>query len=331
MHNFEQLPSPARYYPLEKGVYEVAPSLRLLGTDFGNGDLDKGLVQWDTQFRAFRENKVACRRESLEKYYRKHSYDEVTAGKVAIFLIERFLQTAPALFQRSDSAAGIKLDCLLTGESLSFDPQGNLLRVSGQKPSGAPPYLDALDALAAQCAEDLAVARLFPDGRDALVAGHICSPSHWAIGEKIGMDFVRVHEPVPGAERMNKTATQLVNAAIHKGPYTRFVWSFVTHTRLNQVPQAPAGVTDAEWKSPPLDLREECPFYLRIERQVTWGLPEIQAFVFSIRVSFRTAIEIRDLPRERELLKSTLRGMTSASKKYKRVPEDLTPLFTWLG
>ncbi len=323
--------NPAHYFPLEKGVYEVAPGLRKLGTPFGNGERDGYFLQFDEQLGQFLESKRACRRENLHKYYAKKDLAPSSEAALVSLLIERLCAEHPGLFSLSESSKGKRLVCRFTGETLHLDSQGKLLGVEALQPPPNPPYADAIDALVSQMPEDIALTQVGEGGTDWLAVGHVCSPSHWSITDKIGQSFFEVHEYVPGAEKMNRTASQLVQGAIQKGPYVRFVWSFVTDNRLNQNPYPPAGFTAEQWHSAPLNLSTECPFFLRIERQVTWGLPSVKAFAFAIRVYFRSAPEIRCNPAERDLLKSTLQSMTVASKRYKRVPEDLSALFSWLG
>ena len=55
---------------------------------------------------------------------------------------------------------------------------------------------------------------LTPEKRDYLTAIHLCSPSHWAAEDKIGKDFTAIHQPVPGIERINRTAPSLVDAIL---------------------------------------------------------------------------------------------------------------------
>ena len=58
-----------RYFPIDKGIYEVSPGLRPLGTDLGFGNSDKNIFQIDEGFSSARENKLACRAENLDKYF----------------------------------------------------------------------------------------------------------------------------------------------------------------------------------------------------------------------------------------------------------------------
>jgi hypothetical protein len=66
----------------------------------------------------------------------------------------------------------------------------------------------------------------------------------------------------------------------------------------------------------------EIPLFLRVERQTTWGLPEVDAALFAIRVYIYDTDEIfRALPERREILAAAIRSMSPASRIYK----GLTP------
>ena len=64
-----QLDPPARYFPITRGLYEVAPGLKLLGTDFGNGAMDRRVFQIDADFPRFRQSKLACRQDRIENMF----------------------------------------------------------------------------------------------------------------------------------------------------------------------------------------------------------------------------------------------------------------------
>jgi hypothetical protein len=78
--------SPARYFPLESGRYEVKPGLYKFGTDFGNGPADQQVFQRDDQFDRYLAVKHAARAERLAKYFCTHDYRPATAARVAEFM-----------------------------------------------------------------------------------------------------------------------------------------------------------------------------------------------------------------------------------------------------
>ena len=260
------LPSP-QYFPIERGLYEVAPGLKPLGTrfgDFDNGRLDSVVFQFDESFLAKRQEKLKARTENLAKY---HGVGALTAGvglAAVKAIVDRLTAEWPCYFLWEPVSR--VLSCQLTGELLELGPAGELLRVHGS--SVQPPYLNTFDALACQIPEDCALLQ-GGDGLGKTAMLHVCSPSHWAPEEKLGLSFLELHGPVPHFERFAKALPAIVDAIVNKGPFVRFVWSFVTDTRLNHHPAPPAGVDPAIWRGRSFNPAFEVPFYLRIERQTT--------------------------------------------------------------
>jgi hypothetical protein len=279
------LPQPAVYFPLERGVYEVAPGLYPLGHDFGNGPLDEKVVQLDQEFALFAEAKRQARAEFLQKYYVKRELPPAAERAAIGFLLSRLPREWPQAFHLATEPNRVVLTCRLTSKRILFAPETDGFALLGVEPDGAPPFACALDALISQIPEDLAIVVRDPtvpsdrgaiSGRDRLAFLHVCSPSHWAPEEKAGLDFRALHAPVPGFERLARAAGPLVEAMIQKGPFVRFVWSFVTDRRLNHHPEPPPNWELSAWRGRAFDASKpesEAPFYLRIERQVTWGLP----------------------------------------------------------
>lgn len=324
------LPDPARYFPLRSGRYEVTPGLRPLGSSFGNGDADARLFQIDTGFDRYRQNKLRCRMERLDKYVVFDDLGAPVAAFVTRFLAERFCAEYPASFHwEPQSLSARTLCCGLTGERLVFDAQMRLINASADT-GVSPAYASAWDALCCQVPEDLAVVRVSPLRGDWIAALHLCSPSHWGAEQKIGHSFVQAHAPVPGMERVNAAAEFLVEAIVHKGPWVRFVWGLSDDERLNHHPDPPSGTSVDDWHGRAWDPAASPPFFLRVERQGLWGLPEAGAALFTIRVSFISGDEIRARPDERALLRSALLSMSPASRAYKGVANCVDEIVTWL-
>jgi hypothetical protein len=330
-----KLPESARYFPIEKGIYEVAPGLKSLGTPMGNGDADLKLFQIDRNFPIYRANKLAGRQERLSKYFVTERHSPEVSTAVNRFLVHRLCEESPAWFRWQEGPKsredGGTLFCELTGEAIELDSRYELKALTS--PDNIE-YACALDALCSQFQEDLAICSKGPDGSDWLSALHLFSPSHWAAEDKIGKNFFQVHAPIPGIEKINRSAAALVDAMIHKGPYVRFVWGFGTDNRLNHHPLPPPGWDAAEWKGrsfrPEAVAEGKSPFILRYERQAIHGLPEVNASVFTIRVYFMDGEEIRQNPRERELLRSGLLSMNEESRGYKGLAQCMDQVIAWL-
>ena len=326
------LPAPAAYFPIRNGRYDTAPALHRLGTPSGNGAVDGHLFQIDSTFQRFRENKLSCRSERLGKYVCYADFAEPVREAVGRLIVTRLAVEHPGLFRAvtPGDREDVELYCVPTGERLILDPS---LRLTGVRPADSaspeadPPYIDAFDALACQVPEDIAiVVRDAIGGPDRLVALHLCAPSRWAAEEKIGRDWSAIHEPVPGMERLRTPdiASTLVGMMIDRKPMVRFTWGIEFDDRLNRHPEPPQGVSPGEWqtRTPRCDRPDgtdaaEERLYLRVERQTIWGLPEVSATVFAIRVYHTPLSALRSIPSHVEALASALRSMSPDSLHYK--------------
>ena len=312
----------ARYFPPGSGKYEVKPGLLPLGTDFGNGPADKLTFQFDARFPEYRRIKQAARAERLAKYYQTRDFAPEIAGVVCRFIARRLAQESPGLLALEERSGEVALRSALTGETLRFDPE--MRRVAG--PAVQPPYADPLDALAAQVQEDLAVVRRV-DGKDWACAIHLCFPYRWTAEEKIGLDFVTMHLPVPGMETFRKPG--MVTNMIKFGPFTRFVWELCTDDRLNHHREPPPGIDPGTWRERPFDPQHPR-LFLRVEREVLHGFPDQEAALLAVRVSFRDGEEIRKDARLREPLCKTIESMSPEALRYKGLAETRDAVLAWL-
>jgi hypothetical protein len=246
---------------------------------------------------------------------------------VSSFLVARLCQEHSEFFHYSFDGLR-KLECRLTRETLYFDEEWRFVRADS---SVTPGYASGFDALSSQVPEDLCVMQQSPDkSRNWLAAVHLCCAGHWAAEDKIGQDFVSIHVPVPGIQKINNTAAAFVDAMVRKGPFVRFAWGFATDLRLNHHPVPPQGVDPDSWRGRKFSSPDESKFYLRVERQCTWGFPEVNASLFTIRVYYVDGEQIRANPRECQLLRSALESMTPDSRNYKGLSGSIEPLLSWL-
>lgn len=312
------LPEPATYFPLPKARYTVTPGFSLITISLGNGATDARLFQIDREFDRFRHNKIAARHERLPKYVLTDSRFGVLAPDVCRLIAMRLFMEYPAFFslEMQSGGAGI-LTCRLTGERLSFDHEMRLLSVEGVN---APAYENTFDALLSQVPEDMAVVSL-PEGKpDAVAALHVTAPSHWSPESIIGQSFITTHAPVPGFAKIVVASVSLLEAIRTRPPVVRFNWGVEFTDRLNLHPQPPPGVDGGNWNRRTLDAAAPCPLFLRIERQVLWGMEAARAVLFAIRVYTRPVTELST--RERGDLREALLSMPEASREYKGLPPD---------
>ncbi len=315
-------PIAARYFPPSSGKYEVKPGLMPLGTDYGNGAADGLVFQFDASFGEYQKVKEAARAERLGKYYQTRDFAPEIMGTVCRFIARRLAEEHPGLFVLEERDDAVTLRCGLTREALRFDR--DMRRITG--PEGHPPYADPFDALASQVQEDLAVVRRV-GGKDWACAIHLCFPYRWTAEEKIGMDFVTMHLPVPGMETFRKPG--MVTNMIKWGPFTRFVWELCTDVRLNHHREPPAGIDPGAWHERPFDP-EHPRLFLRVEREVLQGFPEQEAALLAVRISFRDGEEIRRDAALRDPLCATIESMSPEALRYKGLGENRDAVLAWL-
>lgn len=147
---------PPRYFPIERGLYEVAPGLKPLGFSYGNGELDEKIFQIDTGFENFRKNKIECRKERLAKYIQAKDLHAETESTIANFLIRRLQKEYPELFSSEESDKEIFFKARHTKDQMIFSKVGALLQYETQADISPAP-VNALDALLLQVPEDVAI------------------------------------------------------------------------------------------------------------------------------------------------------------------------------
>ncbi|ARV59001.1 hypothetical protein BZZ01_10450 [Nostocales cyanobacterium HT-58-2] len=328
------------YFPLENGRYEVKPGLISFGSDLGQGEADKQVFQIDENFAHYRNVKLLARAERLSKYYQTYNYDDTVPGKltpstlasgIAHLIIARLTQEHPQNFHcKWLTTDKVAFHCKLTRETLYLDANLQLQKVETQGEPVFPPYASTFDALAAQIQEDLTVVCRGNDGSNWLGAVHLCYPNHWSAEEKIGQDFASIHAPVAGIEKINRRASAMVNTMITREPMVRFAWGLSTDTRLNHHPDPPLNIPTYQWQG--RHFNPDNPrLFLRIERQVIWGLPEYNAVLFTIRTYFRDCHEVKKDTNLCRKLSSAILSMTQESLIYKGLAESRDSILTWLG
>jgi len=294
----EQMPPPAIYRPYMDGRFTVRPGLRPLGKDFGNGPRDNEVIQIDHQFPRYRQNKEQARERGLKRYHGYHNYSDAVRNAVTNVLVNTLLTEHPDLFHYE--TRNHALSALLTGETVYLPPSC----------STAHPFENALDAIAMQIQEDIAVVSVSQNNWVSAV--HVTAPNYWTPADKLGESFIEVHEPVPNMDDTPKKIQNMIAGIVRGGRYVRFVWGLAPDDDLDHVDEP---ICENRTYHP---TRNE--FYIRVERQVLLGLPEASAIVFFIRTYIRPVAELS--PEECRALASGLRSMTPEQQAYKGVDRD---------
>jgi len=310
---------PASYFPISDGRYEIRPGLFPLNTDFGNDRLDTCTFQIDNKFEKYLAEKQNCRAEQLEKYFLTRNLLTDTARSINAFIIDTLLSDYPDYFTFQHDNDGRTLHCLLTRNNVIL--RNHKAQLSEE--------ITLLDQLAMQIQEDLAIVQLDQHNNNTLSALHLCFPNYWSAQEKIGQNFIAVHKPVPGMERINQRATELIQAIINKGPFVRFAWGLTTDTRLNHHPSPPPAADANVWQGRDFDAHDP-ELYMRIERQTMHGFPKQWAVLFTIRTYFQDVVEIKQNQEKRQHLIGAISSMPESSLVYKGLIQSRPEILNWL-
>lgn len=144
--------------------------------------------------------------------------------------------------------------------------------------------VDMFDRIAMNCAEDIVIMQL-ENGIPIAKLLHIHHPNGWSANGWVGKDFAEIHEDVKHRNekqvlpQANKMAAHFCKTG---GKFERVgAISFRGDCHLNRHPELPSPINwDEDYKP------ETSPLYMRFERQTIIGMPEIDAFMFTIKTYF---------------------------------------------
>jgi hypothetical protein len=306
-----------RYLPFLDGKYSVAPGLFPLNKAGLPAD---GLVfQLDENYEDNINNKLACRKENIHKYYCEKNPLASTTIRINEYIVTQMIKEYPQFFVLQNKEDHYSLLNNRTGEQLHWGDDWTT--IAGDI------YVSLFDALCCQLQEDFAICQLQRE-KDWMAAIHLCAPNHWAATEKIGRTFNLVHAPVPGMEKTMQHYFKMLLSVVHKGPFTRFAWGIATDTRLNHHPKPPPDTDPVYWQGRAIDA-ENGELFLRVERQNLIGFPSMNAFLFTIRTYFYS-IDSLDAAEKKALL-SALETMSPESLRYKGLTNKVELLRSRLG
>lgn len=318
------LPEPLDYFPVSLLPFEFKAGLRRLNPDVDEPDRRDMIFQLDRQWSDYRHTKLASRDEKFDKYVCRESLPDDTAAQVTALLIRQLNRDYPLYFPLEEKSGHCILHCRLSNETLVFD--GNMVLTRVVTDNVGSPYHDGLDALCCQVQEDVAV-NLVNNGDDHITYLHLCLPNYWAPQDKIGRSFITAHEPVPAMDRIIARSGKLLDTLLQEGPFERFTWGLTTDARLNHHPLAPENQNPRLWHGRAFDpARPE--LYLRIERQVTVGIPEGNAFIFTIRTYLHDTGNLNS--DQRRTLAQAIRTMPEPVLAYKELMECKDEIIAWL-
>ena len=293
------------YIPTE---YNVKPGLKKLKEE-------KHFII-DEFYSIYRNEKMDARHEQLNKYYieepicppppLKPNGHYALMKTVSLWMAEALAKQYEKIsFQPEEELYVLHND--YSNESVWVDEDLNVVQIikspdywfseDRSEKYPAPAYKNLFDAVCSQIQEDVCILQL-----DQLVASHVCLPSWWSPEEKMKKSMKEMHKDVPG---MDETSYEHIwNACLHKGPYIRYNWTLTDTPILNQHPSKNIG---KEFD------REN--LFLRVERQVLQGFPEVHGILFLIRTYVG---DIKTLDKKhRVALGDAVNKMTADELEYK--------------
>ncbi|MFT3945366.1 MAG: DUF3445 domain-containing protein [Agriterribacter sp.] len=294
-----------KYLPFLTGKYSTAPGL--IAIEKNPVPSEKFIFQTDDAYHHYIENKTACRKEDIYKYYCTSKLLPDTISRVNKYIAQQLSEEYPEIFTLRESGKSFSLYNHILNETIHWND--DWINVESDK------YESLFDALCCQVQEDAAVVQM-QNAEDRLTAIHLCSPNHWSPTEKCGKNFEVIHAPIPGMDKTMQQHPKMLSAIIQKGPFTRFAWGIATDKRLNHHPVAPPGIDSDYWNGR-LEGSDATKFYIRTERQNLVGFAEQNAFLFTIRTYFYDIDELDS--NEKKLLWEAIDAMPYESKIYKGI------------
>lgn len=160
----------------------------------------------------------------------------------------------------------------------------------------------------------------------------VCTPSHWAPEDKLGLPLAAVHAPVADNELLLAASRRLVALATNGHCWERHVWTVSPSPRYDQHPRRQVRAAwphDATTATTPAEFAARC--YLRTEHQTFFPVPGTRQAVFTIRVRLAPLPEVVDTAAKARRLHDSLASMTEAVATYKGLADARPVLQQWLA
>jgi hypothetical protein len=189
--------------------------------------------------------------------------------------------------------------------------------------------LSPLDWIGRQVQEDLILMAECAEGETVCVAGHLCFGSAWCLGDKIGENFLRIHDPIPEfRERIGTASDQLMRRLKPGRPVSRLNWTIVGTDQLNLAP-----ALASEWRASSYGITQENiaqRLFFRVERQTLTRLPRTRGVLFTIHTYINTLGEVIAEPERLRRLAAVMCDYPDAMKEYKGMQPYYDTLMKYL-
>ena len=184
---------------------------------------------------------------------------------------------------------------------------------------------DAQQSLESQFQEDFAVL----DGATGTLPWLcVCTPSHWAPEEKVGLYFAALHAPVADGAALRAASSPLVQLVTGGRCWERYVWTLSPSGRYDQHPHRHLRTP---WPDEPDPAAFAAQTFLRAERQTFFPVGQgTHQAVFTIRVMLKPLVQAVDTAEKAQRLQAGLASMSEAVLAYKGLADARGRLLRWL-
>jgi len=189
--------------------------------------------------------------------------------------------------------------------------------------------LPPLDWMGRQVQEDLILMAETPDGDTVCAGGHLCFAASWCLDDKMGQNFLRIHEDIPQfLERIGRPANLMMQRLKAGRPTGRINWTVSSTDRLNLAPAVAHEWAPSRRGITADNAGDRC--FLRIERQVFARLPQTRGILFTIRTYRNPVSEVVADPDRLRRFTAVVKGIPRPTREYKGMASFADALIDYL-
>jgi dimethylamine monooxygenase subunit A len=299
-----------RYFPFTSSFEMKMGTVPMRATDF--------VVETDEQY----DHEIALKLKLLEEdhayYYQSLPEAKTAQWDVLEKVLDDLVISRPELFSVQKKGDHWQVTNLPLQETTSL--------IIGEDFSLP---IEPLDWIGRHVQEDLII--LNKEG--VVIAGQLCFPSGWSLGEKLGKQFMDVHAPLPPmAMPMLKAANTFMERIPVNKSFMRNNWGFRLGDQLDlsskysldyrqRLADELPGLSHAEFGQR---------IFLRVEHQTLTRLPRSEFVLFTIHTYHHSLEEIVEDLEQARILHSFLSQTPAALTDYKVMTPLIDPLIRYL-
>jgi Protein of unknown function (DUF3445) len=322
---------------MNEARFDIKADLFPLGTVI-NGKLEQKHFEQDNQLEYFLRERLKLLETQLEMRRLIHTDDETGLAESLHRVFGLYAKDHPELIHLEPDGIelkylGLRLQC--SSAATRIEPEiervhptelGERIAAWLERQNGVARLLDALTL---SCQEDIVIMRGIAETAHA-EALSVSFPSGWDPREKLAENFERIHEPIADNSRLLKASGNTMKALLTKGPFIRYSWGLTINPSLDNHPNSPKPEPLQAWLENPNELVKHS--YLRMERQTTFPMPDLERGLFSIRIYVTPLLE--RLERDPSLRVRLARFVASVKPEvlaYKGMGQITPGILQWLS